>query len=178
MSPIPTLVATSIALTCLIAARGLAHSAALRQITPAAGDLARLLIGIVLLACATAAMAWLINPALPRILIGLTGLVSASLGGFVLLRHRHARNAHAAMGWLTILAAIVVVAPIAVADDAQGLLIAGLVTAFVLAIGLPAFAVLAKRLDDSDLPACMRALPAPVLATGIVALSLAGSVSW
>ena len=50
--------------------------------------------------------------------------------------------------------------------------------AFALGVGLPAFGVLARRLDDPDVPAMMRPLPARVLTACILALAMAGSLSW
>ena len=65
-----------------------------------------------------------------------------------------------------------------IGDDAQRWLLGGFALAFALGLGVPAFSALAQRLDDADVPAFMRPLPARMLAAGILALALAGSLSW
>ena len=178
MPPLTAFAAASIALTCLIAERGLACNAALRQIAPQPRNLARLLIGFELLACAIAAIAWQISPAFPRPLIVAFGLGSASLAGVLLMHQHHSGNLRAATIWLASLAVLAFVPAATFAESAHTWLVAGLVTALLLALGLPAFAVLARRLDDSDVPAMMRPLPSRLLLTGILAFGVAGSLSW
>ena len=178
MPPITAVAAASIALTCLIAERGLVCNSALRQIAPQPRELARLLVGFELLACAIAAIAWLIAPAAPRVLPIVIGMTGALLAGVLLLRQHHAGHIRSAMAWLISLAVLAVFPAATVAENAPTWLAAGLLTALALALGLPAFAVLAQRLDDSDVPPTMRPLLARVLVTGILALGITGSLLW
>ena len=178
MPTTPVQISVSVVLTCLFATRGLRRGATLPHGAPGVHERTRLLLGTVLLACAIAALVWLIGPNLPRVLLGLVGLTGAVLVGAMLPGQRPVGDFSARLRRLATLAALALIAPLSVANDATGLLIAGLVAAFALAIGLPAFAALVERLDESDLPDGMRALPAQSLAAGIVALGLAGSLSW
>lgn len=172
------LAVASIALIYLIAERGLACNTALRQITPNPRDLARFLIGFELLACALAGITWQINSDLPRALPIVAAIASAWLAGFLLLRRQHAKHIRAATPWLIILTALSVIPAAMTAGSVQAWLVMGLATALLLALGLPAFVVLAQRLEDSDVPAVMRRFPGRLLLTGILALGLAGSVTW
>lgn len=179
--PMPSasvLATLSITLSCLVAERGLARSAALRRIAANPRDLARLLLGALLVGCVVAAATAALDPRLARVPAGLIGLGGAVAATCLLLHRRHANDLRAAALRLCSLLALALIAPASLADDAQGWLVAGLGTAFALALGLPAFAALARHLDDADVPACMRPLPARVLAAAVVVLAVAGSLSW
>ena len=177
--PVASVLATlSITLSCLVAERGLARSAALRRITATPGDLARLLLGALLVGCVMAAATAALDARLARVPAGLIGLCGALAATYLLLHRHRANDLRAAATWLCSLLALALMAPLSLASDAQGWLIAGLGTAFALALGLPAFAALARDLDDSDVPARMRPLPVRVLAAAVVVLAVSGSLSW
>lgn len=168
----------SITLSCLIAERGLARSTALRRIAATHGDLARLLIGALLLGCVVAAASVTLDARAAGAMAGLIGLLGASAAMLLLLRRRHANDLRAAASWLFSLLALAFVVPASLATDAQGWLIGGLGTAVALALGLPAFAALARQLDDSDVPSCMRPLSLRVVAAAVVVMAVAGSLAW
>jgi len=52
------------------------------------------------------------------------------------------------------------------------------VVALGFALALPAALALAQRFDDPELPACMRPLPARLLAGGLAATALASLGAW
>lgn len=168
----------SITLSCLMAERGLARSAALRRIATTQGDLARLLIGALLVGCVAAAGSVALNTHAAGAMAGLIGLVGASASVLLLLRRRHASDMRAAAPWLCTLLGLVFMAPASLATDAQGWLIGGLGIGFALALGLPAFAALARQLDDSDVPPWMRPLPARIVATAVLVMAVTGSLAW
>lgn len=168
----------SITLSCLIAERGLAHSTALRRITATRGDLARLLIGALLVGCVVASGSVALNARAAGAMAGLIGFVGATASLLLLLRRRHASDMRAAAPWLCSLLGLVFMAPASLATSAQGWLIGGLGTAFALALGLPTFTALARQLDDSDVPSWMRPLPVRIVAATVVVMAVAGSLAW
>lgn len=173
-----SLVSASLTLACLSAERGLVCSAAVRRLVATPRGFARFLIGSVLLSALLATpILWLWPTLAPAYGIG-AGLVLTGVLAARLLHHRNARDLRTAAPWL-LAASLCATLPLALlAQDAQSALWASLAMALALAIGLPAWAELARRLDDSDVPSRMRPLPARVLVCGIIVLALTGSLSW
>lgn len=192
--------AACVALAWLVAEQGLARCKALHQpleelarrprtggraVTlpfnktgPAARRLAKLLIGALLLGTMTGAFFMSLaggeNPALAA----LTGCLLATCASAALLHHRHRIALPAVMPWLLAVLAPLFVALACIAQDAQSWLLGGFALALALGLGIPAFSALAQRLDEADVPTFMRPLPARALAASIVALAMAGSLSW
>lgn len=169
--------AACVALAWLVAQQGLERCGALGRIAGSPRRLARLLVGALLLGTMAAA-------AMPpadegyRGIAGLIGFSVASLACTALLHRRHRPDLRAALPWLSAMLAPLFVAPACIAQGAQDWLIGGFALAFALGLGLPAFDALAQHFDDPDVPALMRPLPVRALAAGILALAMAGSLSW
>lgn len=172
------LAAACVALAWLLAEQGPERSAALRRVAASSHGLARLLIGALLSGAMAGALAMLLSGGAYRIPAASAGFIVASLACAALLRRRHPAELRTALPWLCAMLAPLFVALACIARSAQHWLIGGFVLAFLLGLGLPAFGALARRFDDSDVPAFMRPLPARALAAGILALAMAGSLSW
>ena len=116
----------------------------------------------------------------PRRLLGLAGPPGAgkSTACAALLPSRQRGGWASLMPWLAAMLVPLFVALGCIGKDAPSGLLGGFALAFALGVGLPAFGVLARRLDDPDVPAMMRPLPARVLTACILALAMAGSLSW
>lgn len=171
-------IAAALGLTFLIGERGLARSAALRPIAVTPQSLAQWIIGGVLLAAMLAALCHLVHPAIDGRVAALIGIVLAWLAqGFLLVRSRRVPNVRTTM-WLLPCSLFPMLAAMASAHDARTSVLSGLAVALVVALGLPAFIVLAHRFDDSAVPDSMRPLPARLLATSILIVAMAGSLSW
>lgn len=172
------LAATLVAMAWLVGEQGISRSTALRQIFDSPRAMARFLIGAVLIGAITGAAATRLLQALPSIAAALIGWLVASLAMLALLRARHGATSFAALSWLAVTLALLFAALSCIAREPRDWLIGGFALAFALGLGLPAFAALGNHLDDADVPAAMRPFPARFLAAGIVALALAGSLSW
>ena len=171
------LAAACVALAWLVAEQGLARCTALRDVADSPRRLARLLIAAVLPGILAGALFLLIVTAGFRSVAALIGFCIATLACAALLRpHRGALRA--SLPWLAAMLAPLFVALAGVAHDARSWLLGGFALAFALGLGVPAFATLAQRFDDVDVPAAMRPLPARALTAGILALAMAGSGSW
>lgn len=173
-----SLAALSFALTCLLAERGAARNPGLRRIAQQPRTLARLLAGAALLGSVAAALVQQFLPAIAASGASLAALLVAPAASFALLRRAQSGQVGTAAPWLIALLVLALAGPALLAGDAVAWLLTGLLGALALLLGIPAFAVLARRLDDADVPAPMRGLPARALATAVLALALAGSLAW
>lgn len=175
--------ASLLALAWLIGERALAHSPALQQAVDGTHGLARLGTGALLLAALlAAALQWLL-PGLSGLSAQLIGAGLSLIAASMLLqrRYRHAALAvperlFVAGFLLVLLLSLVGLCMHQAASTASITQQLWQVLALVLALslGLPAFVALAQRLDDRAVPGLMRPLPARLLATAVLALSLGG----
>ena len=172
------LAAACVALAWLMADQGMARCKALRDVAGSPRRLARLLIGALLPGALAGAAFLLLTTARFHGIAALIGFCVAALACAASL-HRHHRNGWRAMApWLAAMLAPLFVALAGIGQDAESWLLGGLTLAFALGLGIPAFSTLARHLDDADVPAFMRPLPARALTAAILALAMAGSVSW
>lgn len=170
-------IAASVALAWLAAEQGLARCETLRKVAGSPRRLAQLLMGALSLGTMAGALALLLVDAAYHSGAWVIGFVVAVFACTGLLRYRH-RVDTTVMPWLVAMLAPLFLALACIGKDAHSGLLGGFALAFALGLGLPAFSALAQRLDDPDVPAMMRPLPVRMLATGILALSMAGSLSW
>ena len=169
--------AVCVALTWLLAEQGMMRCKALRDVAGSPRRLARLLIGALLLGAMTGALLLLRDGAYRSVAWGI-GFAIACAACAALLRSRQRGGWASLMPWLAAMLVPLFVALGCIGKDAPSGLLGGFALAFALGVGLPAFGVLARRLDDPDVPAMMRPLPARVLTACILALAMAGSLSW
>jgi len=175
MAAAPAAAALCLILATLIGERGLTH-ALLRAAARGAHGVVRLLIGALLIGAIAAACTGLLLPAAPHAATGGVGL-TAGAAALLGLARRHALPARARV-WLVAMFSLLLLGVAALADGPVGWLALGLGAALGFALALPAALALAQRFDDPELPACMRPLPARLLAGGLAATALASLGAW
>ncbi len=172
------LASASITLACLIAEQGLTRNAAVRRIVATPRGFARLLVGAVLLTAVLASTSLLLLPGLNPVIACIAASGITLVVGAILLQRRYSGDLPDAIVWL-VAPAILSILPLAGSGaDSQRILIGAFALALVLLLGLPAFVLLMRRLDDNDVHALMRPLPVRILASGVIVLAATGSLSW
>lgn len=169
--------ATLLVLTWLLAEQALLSNTALRRGVGSLRGLARFLVGALLVGAALGAAQMLLFAAIP---VPITAAVSAAVAisaGFLLLRYRQREAVLVAIRWPALILVLLFVALTSVAQDAREWLVGAGGLALGLALGVPAYGALVDRFNDSEVPAAMRPLPTRILASGVIALALAGCLS-
>lgn len=173
----PALAALCLILAVLIGERALARPRRLTAATSGAHGLVQLQVGALLIGAMTAAAVTLILAHGWAVIAALAGWLA---GGVALLWLAQRRPAHrpVRIGVLLAILTLLHLGVALLAADVRGWLAWGLGFALGFALGLPAFLALAQRMDDRELPDCMRPLPARLLLAGVLALALGSLVSW
>ena len=173
----PALAALCLILAVLIGERALARSRRLPVATPGAHGLVHLQVGALLIGALAAAAVTLIFPHAWAVIAALTGWLVGSTALLWLTQRRPAQRP-VRIGVLLTILTLLQLGVALLATGVRGWLAWGLGLALGFALGLPAFLALAQRMDDRELPDCMRPLPARLLLASVLALALGSLVSW
>ncbi|MCX7563477.1 hypothetical protein OS176_07980 [Xanthomonadaceae bacterium XH05] len=166
------------AMVWLLGEQGLSRATALRHSLCTPRQLARLLVGAILLGAMASAALTSLTPGLPVIVVAGGGFGLAMIAALTMLHRRRHPGLPALAGWIASLLALCFAALACIARTPEGWMLGGSGVALLSGVGLPAFAALAHRLDDSEVPAAARGLPSRALAASTIALAIAGCLSW